>query len=165
LEYEIYGRSKTTWKVWGSKFHARVIKDLSGIHIEVYNLALLPKDLFIKELYNTFTKYTSASQLAVDSFVKVFHALRKGDMRFSGERTMRIENPGIRCPAGGAPLITADKACSKCGASNSPERLLHKVRQVTELTNIFIALQLMMTALGHSGEDKGDTGPDSQDPD
>jgi hypothetical protein len=56
LEYEIAGRSKTTWKVRGSKFTARVTKNPSGIYIEVYDLALLPKDFFIKDLYNAFTK-------------------------------------------------------------------------------------------------------------
>jgi hypothetical protein len=76
LEHEIDGMSKTTWKMWGRKFRARVINDPSGIHIEVYDFALLPNDLFIKELYNTFTKYASASPLVVDFFVKVFHALR-----------------------------------------------------------------------------------------
>jgi hypothetical protein len=122
LDYELDGKSKTTWKVWGSKFHARVIKDSSGIHIEVYDLAPLPKDFFIKELYNTFTKYMSASPFVVDFFVKVFHALRKGDMRFSDdERIMRMEESGDPMPGGGALLIIADKACSKCGTSNPRE--------------------------------------------
>jgi hypothetical protein len=122
LEHELDGKSKTNWKMWGRKFHARVIKDPSGIHIEVYDFALLPNDLFIKELYNTFMKYTSASPLAIDFFVKVFHALRKGDVRFSGdERTMRIEESGEPMPGGGAPLIIVDHVCSKCGASNEPE--------------------------------------------
>jgi hypothetical protein len=83
----------------------------------------LPNELFIKELYNTFMKYTSASPLAIDFFVKVFHALRKGDVWFSGdERTMRIEESGEPMPGGGAPLIIVDHVCSKCGgASNEPE--------------------------------------------
>ena len=121
LEYEIDGKSKTNWKMWGRKFHARLTKDASGIHIEVYDFALLPNDLFIKELYNTFTQYASASPLVVDFFVKVFHALRKGDMRFSGdERTMRMEESGDPMPGGGAPLIRAyHRVCSKCAPQTS----------------------------------------------
>jgi hypothetical protein len=62
LEYQIDGKSKNTWKMWGVKFHVRVIKDQSGIHVEIYDTSRFPTDIFIKELYNRFTKYASTTQ-------------------------------------------------------------------------------------------------------
>jgi len=32
LEYEVSGKTKTTWKAWGQKFHTRFFKDPTGIH-------------------------------------------------------------------------------------------------------------------------------------
>lgn len=131
LEYQIDGKSKNTWKAWGVKFRAWVIKDSSGIKIEVFDLARLSTDMFIKELYNKFTKYISASPLTVDLFTQDRDVSREDDLRFSGyEREARIEETGDPLPGRGAPEMVADipddndkvlpatgELCDQCGAS------------------------------------------------
>lgn len=131
LEYQIDGKSKNTWKMWGVKFHVRIIKDQSGIHVEIYDTSRFPTDIFIKELYNRFTKYASTTKLVVDSFDRVFLPLRENDVRYSGyERDARIEESGNPLPGEGAPAMVADipddnskvlpmtgSVCEQCGAA------------------------------------------------
>lgn len=69
LRYKIDGKSKTTALKWGTKFHARVVKHSADTVLEIYDIALITDDAFIKKLYNTFTKYQAASPLQVE-FVK-----------------------------------------------------------------------------------------------
>jgi len=61
----------------------------------------LPNDLVLKDLYQAFAKYVSASPLVLDFFTMDFHALRNGDTLFSGdERSMQIEESGDPMPGG-----------------------------------------------------------------
>jgi hypothetical protein len=113
LKYHVQGKSRIT-APWGTKFHARVIKSLSGVLIEVYDIAAATSDQLIKEVYETFTKYEPASSLKIE-YVGLFHKQADIDKLLYGE-----------------PEITDDthddskmqpvpvKPCTKCGASNPP---------------------------------------------
>jgi hypothetical protein len=112
LRYKIDGRSKTTALRWGTKFHARVIKHFADTAVEIYDIAPISDDGFIKKVYNTFTKYQAASPLEVEFFVKQIYD-------FKSEVDEYLDNTPM--PSGGAPLINASQYCTKCGASNQPE--------------------------------------------
>lgn len=70
LRHRIDGNSKTTAQRWGTKFHSRVIKHFLATWVEVYYIALVTDNRFIKESHKTFTKYQSASPLEIEFFVK-----------------------------------------------------------------------------------------------
>ena len=48
LRYRIDGKSKTTMLRFGTKFHARVVMNFADVQIEVYDMALVTSDLFIR---------------------------------------------------------------------------------------------------------------------
>ena len=125
LRYRIDGKSKTTFMRFGTKFHARVVTNFADVRIEVYDIALITSDLFIRELYKTFTKYLPASPLTVD-FVRRIPLAR-------AEVDEHLDDTPL--PAEGPPEMVADipdagpgerkvlpvnsgKACRRCGASN-----------------------------------------------
>jgi hypothetical protein len=98
LRYKIDGSSRTTLLRQSTKFHARVIKHFADTVVEIYDIGLVTNDIFIKKLYNTFTKYQAVSPLEVEFFVKQIYD-------FKSEVDEYLDNTPM--PSGGAPLINA----------------------------------------------------------
>lgn len=120
--FEIYGKSKTTWIKWGSEFRVGVTKVPAGVLVAIEDLAAIPSDRFIKDLYATFSKRVPSSPLQAGVADKT---------SVDGELDRRQD---LVMPGGGSPDMAADipddndrkalpqaTACKKCGASNSPD--------------------------------------------
>ena len=117
--FEIYGKSKTNWIKWGSEFRIGVTKVPTGVLVAIEDLAAIPSDRFIKNLYAAFSKRVPSAPLQAGFVDKT---------SVDGELDRRQD---LVMPGGGSPDMAAGipddngrealpqaTACKKCCASN-----------------------------------------------